>query len=195
MGCFRFTPSFHAPSPAASVPPSYLPFSSPWSMDFVTAWSTGYWLRNPHLEPCLKCPRDPPPASWNGSTAPVPGTACQFGYEPWARWSPPPHRSAMVGFPAPVLWKEAGEMALFSSESLFPLEALGEGDRLVKTSLWAVRRDSNCPLNGAPVTAWRPEAGSSSRQCAAPWNRASAWELEWSVWGQPASSSDFYFWS
>lgn len=37
VGCFRFAPSFHAPSPAASVPPNYLLFSSPWSMDFVTA--------------------------------------------------------------------------------------------------------------------------------------------------------------
>lgn len=37
------------------------------------------------------------PASWHGSTAPVPGTFCRFGYEPWARWNEPPHADICHG--------------------------------------------------------------------------------------------------
>lgn len=139
----------------------------------------------------------PSPASWNSSTAPVPGTSCPFGYEPWASWSSHHPGLSRGGLPSTTSpegnWRDG--IVLIGLCFSPPPRRDWERAVLVKTRPWVKRCEMGLKslLNGAPVTAWCPEAGSSSHP--APGSRARAWELEWSIQWQPARGSDFNFWS
>lgn len=114
-------------------------------------------------------PSPPSPASWNSSTAPIPGTPCQFGYGPWARWSEPPYTDLCCGglpctCPLEGNWRSCPVFIWV----LVPTWRDWEGVMLVKPSQQGTRWDSNSPLTGAPITGWHREAGSSSSLCQRP---------------------------
>lgn len=101
-------------------------------------------------------PPPPFPASWSGSTAPVPGTSCQFGYKPWARWNEPPHTDICHGGLPSTSWTKLEKLPCSYQSLCSHLEELREEAMLVKTSQWATRCDSSCSLEGASVTKRHP---------------------------------------
>lgn len=123
------------------------------------------------------------PTSWSGSTAPVPGTSCRFGYEPWARWNEPPHTDICHGgLPSTTSLEGNWRSCLVLIRVFVPtwrdwerelcwwelINELQDGTQIV---LWMEPPSQN----GAH------EAGSSSYWWAAPCSRASALESEQSI--------------
>lgn len=136
--CFRFVPSFCAPIPAVALPvtsgqpPGYLSFSSLWILILVDPQVIGCLFL--HLEPCFKCPRDP-----NHQPLEMAPQLLSLGHPVSLVMNPEPDEmshhtqtSAMVGFPAPIVSKETGGVALFSSESLFPPGRIGRGSYAIE---------------------------------------------------------------
>lgn len=82
-----------------------------------------------HLESCFKCPWDP----YHQPLEMAP-QLLSLGHSVGLVMNPEPDEmslhtqtSAMEGFPAPILLRETGEVALFPSESLFLPGGIGRG--------------------------------------------------------------------